>query len=115
MKRIVFFFAFVLFFFACKKNNVSPITLDVRDREALAPDAKWALVVEPYAGFREAPDWNSRVLSYCKKGDIFLVKGFSPRENKIWIQCEKGYLPETAVSVYQNKYKAESAKKKLSE
>lgn len=114
MKRLVFFFIFAFVFFSCKKNNASPITLDAHDAESLSPDSKWALVIEPYAGFRENPSWDSKVLSYCKKGEIFLVQGSSPRDETTWIQFEKGFLPETSVSIYQNKYKAESAKKQLS-
>ena len=50
-------------------------------------------------------------------GDVLIIKGQAivteEKKQLIWYKFDKGYLSESAISVYQNKYKAMNAATKL--
>lgn len=100
------FLVFTLF--SCSKNK--EIIFDNSTPLAMAPDVQWALVVDPYSAFRAEASWTSDVTGHCRKGDIFQVLGASfDAEREEWLNFTFGWLPLSAVSVYSNRYKAESA------
>ncbi|MBP5446826.1 MAG: hypothetical protein J6X95_01790 [Treponema sp.] len=116
-KNFLFAFFFIsLFLFAlssCKKNNASEIVLDTSDPLALAPDVKWAVVVEPYAAFREEISWDAEAADYCKKGELFpiLASATASEEagGEVWYRFKDGWLPASALTVYPNKLRAAKA------
>ncbi len=100
-----------------RKKGGYEITLDTSDPLAAAPDVQWALVVVPYASFKEKTSWDAQATGYCKQGEcyqvlsraVFTVEG----ETENWYRFEKGWLPESAVSVYPNKFRAKKAAESL--
>lgn len=99
---------FCLLMAGCSKNK--EIKFDEHNPRALAPDVLWAVVIDPYAAFRAETDWAGEVLGHCRKGDILEVKGsavFNDVED--WYYFDGGWLPETAVSIYSNRFKAQTA------
>ena len=111
--------AFVLpfVFFACEKNQAEDIQLDNSDPLALAPDIRWAVVGDPYAAFREETSWDADAVGYCKQGELFPILASasvaSANGVETWYLMEDGWLPESVVSVYPNKYRAQKASKLL--
>lgn len=117
--RIIFIFA-ALFVFglpSCSKKNNWEIVLDSSDPLALAPDVEWAVVVVPYASFRKETSWDAQAEGYCKQGECFAIEATSAIsvEGKFqkWYRFESGWLPESAVKIYANKFRAEKAAKNL--
>lgn len=101
---------------SCAKKMGKEIQLDNSEPLALAPDISWAVVLAPYAGYRKVTSWNSEVISYCRKGDILQVLGETAvKESGNWYEFKAGWLPESAVTVYSNRLKAETAAAKLKE
>ena len=97
-----------LFFSGCSKNKEIKFQDDVP--HALSPDVKWAVVIDPYAAYRSETDWSAEILGHCRKGNILEVKGtavFNDAEN--WYYFDGGWLPESAVNIYSNRYKAQTA------
>lgn len=113
------FFLLTFAFFSCDKNKVEEIQLDNSDPLALAPDIRWALVVDPYAAFRKETSWDAEPIGYCKKGELFpvLASASVPNEKGVetWYFMEDGWLPESVISIYQNKFKAAKAAALLEE
>lgn len=97
-----------VFFVSCSKEKEIKFQEDVP--LALAPDIQWAVVVDPYAAYHEGFDWDTAVIGHCRKGDILEVKGnavFNERDD--WYYFDGGWLPETAVDIYSNRFKAVTA------
>ena len=64
----------------------------------------------PHAAYRSETDWSAEILGHCRKGNILEVKGtalFNDAEN--WYYFDGGWLPESAVNIYSNRYKAQTA------
>lgn len=105
--------SFALAFFSCERNKAEDIQLDNSDPLALAPDIRWALVGDPYAAFRENTSWNADAVGYCKQGELFPILASASvqgeRGVEVWYLMEDGWLPESAVSIYPNKYRAQKA------
>ena len=109
-----FLIILVSFFISCTKKSEEKIIFDNSQPLALAPDVEWAVVVEPYAVFREEDEWGSATAGHCRKGEILQVKGKSidaAKDN--WYFFEGGWLPQNCVSIFSNRYKAESVSKGL--
>ena len=103
MKKFSFLF-FLLVFVGC---NNKQIQFDNSEPLALVPSLNWAVVVEPYVGFRTQMSWDSEISEHCRKGEILLVKGKSySSEGEIWYSFEQGWLHDSFVQIYNNKYKA---------
>ena len=101
-------------FTGCSKKSAEVIVFDDRHPLALAPDVEWAVVTEPYAVFKETDEWGSATAGHCRKGEILQVMGKSvdsAKEN--WYYFEGGWLPQSCVSIFSNRYKAETVSKGL--
>lgn len=100
--------------FSCNKNSNEIIKFDQSEPLALAPDIKWALIIEPYAGFKESFDWDAEINGYCKKGDILqIISKTQDKKNGVWYKFSQGWLPESCLNVYSNRMKAQTASKEL--
>jgi len=110
----VFCMVFITVLTGCSKKKEEIIEFDSTYPLALAPDVKWAVVTEPYASFKENCDWNSLTEGHCRKGDIFQVTGNSrDKDNEVWYKFESGWLPQSCLSVYSNRYKALSVSESI--
>lgn len=99
-------------FSGCREKKENGILLDESNPLALAPDVSWAVVLDPYAAYRSETSWEAAVKGHCRKGDILQVLGTSSAENgETWYRFDEGWLPDSAVSVYSNRYRAETASK----
>ena len=99
---------------SCKKKTAETIVFDNSHPLALAPDVEWAVVTEPYAVFKETDEWGAATAGHCRKGEILQVLGKavdSDKEN--WYFFEGGWLPQSCVSIFSNRYKAETISKGL--
>lgn len=102
------------FFASCKKKTAEVIVFDNSHPLALAPDVEWAVVTEPYAVFKESDEWGAATAGHCRKGEILQVKGKSvDAEKENWYYFEGGWLPQSCVSIFSNRYKAETVSKSL--
>lgn len=106
-------FAFCFLFFSCARKSDLEIPLDNSDPLALAPDIKWALVVNPYAAFRNETSWDAEAVDYCRQGDLYPILAsasvMGERGAETWYLMERGWLSESVVSVYPNKFRAAKA------
>lgn len=120
MKKILFIvLIFCSLFVSCRKDK-DEIDIHQDDMLALNPTVQWAVVIEPYAAFRTEASWNASTNDHSRLGDVLRIEGNAILESsnettskEIWYLFEKGWLSETSVDVYQNKYKAESASKEI--
>ena len=109
-----FLIILVSFFISCTKKSEEKIIFDNSQPLALAPDVEWAVVVEPYAVFKEADEWGAATAGHCRKGEILQVKGKAVDAAKdTWYYFEGGWLPQSCVSIFSNRYKAETVSKGL--
>lgn len=103
-------------FFSCSKKSDDVIQFDNSEPLALAPDITWAVVLDPYAAYRNTTSWDSHVVNYCRKGDILQVTGRATINGSgTWYKFDSGWLPESAVRLYSNRFRAETAAKQLTE
>ena len=105
---------------SCSKKD--EITFDNSDPLALTPGIEWAVVTEPYAAFRAKNNYESEVINEARRGEIYEVTGKAIVINKktdpvpqtTWYEFEKGWLDSSAITIYDNKMRAETAAAKLS-
>ncbi|MCQ2576071.1 MAG: hypothetical protein MJ162_04935 [Treponema sp.] len=98
----------------CKKKAPETIVFDESYPLALATDITWALVTDPYASFKAEADWNAETTGHCRKGEILQVLSETQSKEKLqWYKFEKGWLPDTCLTVYSNRFKAQSAANQL--
>ena len=101
-------------FTGCSKKSAEVIVFDDRHPLALAPDVEWAVVTEPYAVFKESDEWGAATAGHCRTGEILQVMGKSVDSTKEnWYYFEGGWLPQSCVSIFSNRYKAETVSKGL--
>ena len=101
-------------FISCSKKSEEKIIFDNSQPLALAPDVEWAVVVEPYAVFRDTNEWSAATAGHCRKGEILQVKGKTVDAAKDnWYFFEGGWLPQSCVAIFSNRYKAETVSKGL--
>ena len=83
--------------------------------EELSPTVEWALVSVPYLACHKDADYASPVIDSFRDGDILEVKGNCMIQvddtKEKWFALNDGWVPSSAVKIYSNKLKAESAKK----
>ena len=95
---------------SCKKGDGDLIVLDDSDPLALAPDVRWAVVIEPYAAFREEISWDAEAVDYCKQGELFpiLASALANEDDggEVWYRFKYGWLPASVLTVYPNKLRA---------
>ncbi len=114
--HLISFLIFIMIsvFSGCNKKSAENIVFDNSYPLALAPDVEWAVVTEPYAVYKETNDWGAATTGHVRKGEILQIKGKavdSKMEN--WYYFEGGWLSQTSISVFNNRYKAESVSKTL--
>lgn len=110
---------FTLFFslslYSCKKNSGQLKMPDLAP-EDLSPRISWALISDPYVACRREADYESETIASFRKGEIYEIKGnrtvLVDEEKETWYALGDGWVPSSAVEVYSNKLKAESARKK---
>ena len=101
-------------FISCSKKSEEKIIFDNSQPLALAPDVEWAVVVEPYTVFKDTDEWGAATAGHCRKGEILQVKGKSVDAAKdTWYYFEGGWLPQSCVAIFSNRYKAETVSKGL--
>ncbi len=111
---IFFLLILPVFFSSCNKTSEEIIVFDDSHPLALAPDVEWAVVTEPYAVFKEADDWGAAPVGHCRKGEILQVKGKAMDAAKDnWYYFEEGWLPQSCLSIFSNRYKAETVSNNL--
>ena len=111
---VLFTLLFAALLPSCKKKTSEKIVFDNSHPLALAPDVEWAVVTEPYAVFKETDEWGAATTGHCRKGEILQIKGKSvDAEKENWYYFEDGWLPQSCVSIFSNRYKAESVSKNL--
>ena len=99
---------------SCQKKTAETIVFDNTHPLALAPDVEWAVVTEPYAVFRAEDEWTAATTGHCRKGEILQVKGKSvDAEKENWYYFEGGWLPQNCVSIFSNRYKAQTVSDNL--
>ena len=123
MKNRFIFFILVFIFMISSCYKAKEISLEKINSLAITPDLEWAVIVVPYATFKERPDYASDVINYSRIGEIMLVEGkkknksLSSESNSteyvMWYKFEKGWLDESLVKVFDTKYKAEKELKNL--
>ncbi len=102
--------AFLLAFVSCNGKKEEVIEFDNSHPLALAPNVYWALVPDPYAAFTKDVGWNSETISHCRSGEILQVIGQASDSERVkWYHFNEGWLPETCLSIYSNRFKAETA------
>lgn len=123
MKKIItaFLTAIIvcLSFNACAKPK--EIKFDNSDPLALVTGIEWAVVVPPYVAFREEPGFENKINAEGKKAEIHRVTGKRilqtvvgrKKEYTVWYKFEEGWLDESVVEIYNNKYKAQTASSKI--
>lgn len=98
----------------CKRRSA---IIDLTGAPLLQVDSQWALVLDPYAIYREEPSLAAKATGYGRRGDLQELKGRRMMtEDKVtttWYQFELGWLPETSVQLYSNQLKAATAAKDL--
>ena len=110
---LIFIFS-ISFVSSCKKNSTETIIFDDSHPLALAPDVEWAVVTEPYAVFRESDEWGGATAGHCRKGEILQVLGKSvDAQKENWYYFEGGWLPQNCVSIFSNRYKAQTVSNRL--
>jgi len=111
---LIFILILIPSFSSCKKKSAESIIFDNTHPLALAPDVEWAVVTEPYAVFRESDEWGGSTAGHCRKGEILQVKGKSvDAQKENWYYFEGGWLPQNCVSVFSNRYKAQTVSNRL--
>ena len=118
MKKVLTLTALLLavafFFTGCAKKSSEVIVFDNSHPLALAPDVEWAVVTEPYAVFKETDEWGAATAGHCRKGEILQVLGKAvDAQKENWYYFEGGWLPQSCVSIFSNRYKAETVSKGL--
>ncbi len=103
-----------ILFSGCNKKSEEKIVFDNTYPLALAPDVEWAVVTEPYAVFKETDEWGAASTGHCRKGEILQVRGKAVDAAKdTWYFFEGGWLPQSCLSIFSNRYKAETVSKNL--
>ncbi len=125
MKRFCEFASLVLLasflFVSCGRTKMIDIS-DSNSRE-LSPSVDWALVHEPYAAFRKEPSFESPVVAHARRGEIMQVLGNrhvttgsgKNEHTGAWYWFEQGWLDESLVTLYDNRFKAQAVAESYSD
>ena len=125
MKRFCEFASLVLLasflFVSCGRTKMIDIS-DSNSRE-LSPSVDWALVHEPYAAFRKEPSFESPVVAHARRGEImqvlgnrYVTTGAGKNEHTVvWYWFEQGWLDESLVTLYDNRFKAQAVAESYSD
>lgn len=125
MKRFCEFASLVLLasflFVSCGRTKM----IDISDSNSLelSPSVDWALVHEPYAAFRKEPSFESPVVAHARRGEImqvlgnrYVTTGSGKNEHTVvWYWFEQGWLDESLVTLYDNRFKAQAVAESYSD
>lgn len=117
-KKIITLFIFAILFLniSCFNKKEETIVFDSSYPLALSPDVSWAVVNDPYVAYKEDVDWNSKITGHSRKGEILQVLGTSKdSDNQTWYKFDLGWLPSSCLTVYSNRYKAQSVSNSMKE
>ncbi|MBO5137320.1 MAG: hypothetical protein J6B81_02330 [Spirochaetaceae bacterium] len=113
MKNKIFITCIFLLVFVITSCFEKNKTIQLEPTPDLALGLQWAVVIEPYAMFRDNPSLTANTQTHGRSGDILQVVGkniiLENKKQVIWYLFEKGWLPETSVKVYSTRSKAETA------
>ena len=91
--------------------------IDLSQAPLLPVDSRWAVVIDPYAIYRKEPSLSATVAGYGRRGAVQEIIGqriiLEEKKQVIWYEFSSGWLPETAIQVYSNELKAQSAANEL--
>lgn len=113
LNRTLAALAFCLCIVSCKEKEIS---LSLSDPLSLALGVQWGVVTSPYTSFFLNPDYSSAVTGYCRAGQVMMVDGkhltTNPDSDKknvtmFWYHFEQGWLPQSAVALFDNKLRAQ--------
>ena len=111
---LIIIFCISVILTSCKKNKEEVIQFDDSYPLSLAPDVEWALITAPYAAYRSELNWDAPIVNHCRRGDILQVYAKSlDKEKTVWYKFENGWLPQDCLSIYANRYKAQTAAENL--
>ena len=86
---------------------------------ALHPEVEWALVSAPYAACYAEADYASAVATHYRRGAVLQVQGVCsvPQGDKQerWYAFDAGWIPASALEIYANKLRADTAARQLLE
>lgn len=118
------FFAAAIFSFfivSCSKSG-SGIQLQEMPADELSPSVEWALVTDPYVACRAQAGYEFPSVASFRKGEIYEVEGNKTVEiadempdgkkstkKETWYALSGGWVPGSAVRIFSNKLKAQSA------
>lgn len=108
---------------SCNVVKDREISVEPENPVELTPGIQWAVINTPYAGFRKEPSFSSEVIFHARKGEIFQISGkaLEQYENedfdvpviKFWYKLDEGWLEETSVMIYDNKFMARTAAERI--
>lgn len=100
---------FLLAVFCCSRTG--NLTVDVSDSESFGSDFDWAVISVQYVVYCAEPGVETDISNHGRKNDVLRILGrriVHTEETKVlWYKFQQGWLPESAVRVYQNKMQAE--------
>ncbi|GMO68325.1 MAG: hypothetical protein Ta2A_16540 [Treponemataceae bacterium] len=92
-----------------KKHNLAT---DFSNNPDMEYGLQWALITDVFVTFYAEPDIFSMHLGNDRRGDIKLVRGVTSvnkdGEITLWYNFDEGWLPESVLSIYQNKLQAQT-------
>jgi hypothetical protein len=112
-----------ILFPACSRIRKTYPAIDTgADDAAMRYGVLWAVIIEPYATFRESGSISAPARSYGRQCDVEQVTARSLSPNpadkaatELWYGFEKGWLPESSVLIFTNRYRAETAAARMRE
>ena len=117
MKCRLFFCSILmcLSLFSCQRKFTG---VDLSSAPELEINTQWAVITDPYVIFRTQPDLASDATAvHGRRGEIHEIVGkriiIKDKMQTLVYQFKEGWLPDTSVTVYSNKLKAENAGKSM--
>lgn len=100
---------FLSIVFGCSRRE--NLIVDVSDSVSFSPDFDWAVISVQYAVYCTNPGVETDISAHGRKNDVLQILGrrivHSEEKKVLWYKFQQGWLPESAVRVYQNKMQAE--------
>lgn len=116
---------FSFFIVSCSKNT-NQIQLQEMTADELSPSVEWALVTDPYVACRGQAGYEFPTVASLRKGEIYEIEGNKTVEvtdempdgkesvkKETWYALSGGWVPGSAIRIFSNKLKAQSARKAI--
>lgn len=117
--KFLFIASFVLLLSVVSGCTKTGRVADLSSSDNLASSNEWCVISVPYAAFKSEPSEQAEVIEHGRRSDMYEIIGrkyvTEKKQTMIWYQFEKGWLPESSVIVYQNKFKAKTASEGMNE